>query len=71
MTSRLEDTTRQSAVGASLEQAETVQDFQTEKAVKEVPDEYWRSSRFIRSLFAIVLLANGLYIRYVMPVCKM
>jgi hypothetical protein len=36
--------------------------------LNDVPNGYWRSYRFIGSITAIILLANGLFIGYVMPV---
>lgn len=69
MDPRLEHTIHQNAIGASLDQAETVQDHAKDDEVNDVPDGYWKSYRFIGSLTAIVLQAKGLYIGYVMPVC--
>lgn len=36
--------------------------------VEELPSGYWRSYRFLGSVLAIILLANSLFIGYVMPV---
>jgi hypothetical protein len=68
MSSKPEHTSHSPALGASLEQAETFEDFPNEADSNDVPSGYWRSYRFIGSLLAIVLLANGLFIGYVMPV---
>jgi hypothetical protein len=35
---------------------------------EQVPLGYWRSYKFIGSVVAIILLANSLFIGYVMPV---
>jgi hypothetical protein len=68
MSSRPEPTSQPIATGAGLGQAETIDDSPYEDDSNDVPNGYWRSYRFIGSLVAIVLLANGLYIGYVMPV---
>lgn len=39
-----------------------------ESGSDDMPAGYWRSFRFIGSILAIILLANGLFIGYVMPV---
>ena len=67
MSSRPQPTNQPTAIGASLQQAETIEDSLNEDDSNDLPSGYWRSYRFIGSLGAIVLLANGLYIGYVMP----
>jgi hypothetical protein len=37
--------------------------------LNEVPSGYWRSYQFLGTVVAIILLANSLFIGYVMPVC--
>lgn len=68
MTSKPGHTSHSATLGASLQQAETFEDSPNEDDSNDVPSGYWRSYRFIGSLLAIVLLANGLFIGYVMPV---
>jgi hypothetical protein len=54
---------------ADLEQTQTV-DPTANDADNDVPTGYWRSFRFLGSILAIILLANGLFIGYVMPVIE-
>jgi hypothetical protein len=68
MASRLEHINQQTTTGAGLEQAETVENVANTDDSNDVPSGYWKSYRFLGSLIAIVLLANGLFIGYVMPV---
>jgi hypothetical protein len=68
MMSKPDHTSHSPIHGASLQQAETFEDSPNKDNSNDVPSGYWSSYRFIGSLLAIVLLANGLFIGYVMPV---
>jgi hypothetical protein len=63
MSSGPEHTNQPIAAEASREQQPAHNDTSN-----DVPSGYWRSFRFLGSMLAIILLANGLFIGYVMPV---
>jgi hypothetical protein len=68
MSSKLSHTNQPDASASSREKVETIGDTTNQDPSNDVPSGYWRSYRFLGSLLAIVLLANGLFIGYVMPV---
>jgi hypothetical protein len=57
-----------STAKAGFEPSGTVNQSADNADSNDVPSGYWRSYRFIGSITAIILLANGLFIGYVMPV---
>jgi hypothetical protein len=68
MSSGQEHHSKQITDKLDLEHAETVNLPITDGNSNDVPSGYWRSYRFLGSITAIILLANGLFIGYVMPV---
>jgi hypothetical protein len=68
MSSIPEHQSKQHAAKLDMEKSEPVDHSANHADSHDVPTGYWRSYRFIGSITAIILLANGLFIGYVMPV---